>query len=268
MTQLLEVERLTAGYGKLAVVRDLDLYVKDGEIVALLGANGAGKTTTLHTACGFLDPIAGSIRLCGQPLSGHHPGEAARLGASLVPEDRALFFDLTVLENLRVGSRGKRRPVRDVIDLFPELEAVVGRKAGLLSGGQQQMLAIARGLAAEPRLLVIDEMSLGLAPLVVQRLLGLLRLVVDETGIGVLLVEQHVHLALETADRAYVLSHGELVLQGQAADLRERRDLLEVSYLGEAALDPGEVPSDTAASLPAPDPRTPTPRGEQPCPST
>jgi branched-chain amino acid transport system ATP-binding protein len=254
MTELLALEGLTAGYGTLAVVRDLDLRVDDGEIVTLLGPNGAGKTTTLLTACGFLDPMGGSIRLCGQPFSGRHPGEAARRGVSLVPEDRALFFDLTVVENLRVGSRGKRPPVQDALDLFPELASIADRKAGLLSGGQQQMLAIARGLAARPRLLVVDEMSLGLAPLIVQRLLGLLRDVVDRTGIAVLLVEQHVHLALGTADRAYVLSHGELVLDGPAADLRDRDDLLEVSYLGDAALDPDDVLAGTASSPPASQP--------------
>lgn len=236
MTELLALERLSAGYGALAVVRNLDLEVHEGEIVALLGPNGAGKTTTLLTACGFLDRLAGEIRVCGQPMSGHHPGEAARRGMTLVPEDRALFFDLTVAENLRVGSHGKRGSARDALGMFPELAPISGRKAGLLSGGQQQMLAIARGLAARPRLLIVDEMSLGLAPLIVQRLLGLLRRVVDETGVAVLLVEQHVHLALETADRAYVLSHGELVLEGPAADLRERKDLVEISYLGDAAL--------------------------------
>ncbi len=252
MTELLALEGLTAGYGSLAVVRGLDLRVDDGEIVTLLGPNGAGKTTTLLTACGFLHPMGGSIRLCGQPVSGRHPGEAARRGVSLVPEDRALFFDLTVLQNLRVGSRGKRRPAQDALDLFPELADIAHRKAGLLSGGQQQMLAIARGLAAQPRLLVVDEMSLGLAPLIVQRLLALLREVVDRTGIGALLVEQHVHLALETADRAYVLSHGELVLAGSAADLRDRRDLLEVSYLGDAALDPGDVSKGSPSAHAAP----------------
>jgi branched-chain amino acid transport system ATP-binding protein len=236
MTELLALEGLVAGYGSLAVVRDLDLHVAEGEVIALFGPNGAGKTTTLLTACGVLPALAGDVRVCGRPLDARHPSEAARRGVSLVPEDRALFFDLTVLENLRVGSHGRRRPVDRVIDLFPELATSRRRKAGLLSGGQQQMLAIARGLAAEPRLLVVDELSLGLAPLIVQRLLGVLRGVVDETGTSILLVEQHVHLSLELADRAYVLNHGELVLEGSAAELRTRRDLLEVSYLGEAAL--------------------------------
>jgi branched-chain amino acid transport system ATP-binding protein len=236
VTELLALEALTAGYGDLAVVRDLDLHVGEGEIVALLGPNGAGKTTTLLTACGFLAPLAGTVRVAGRPLSSGHPSEAARRGVALVPEDRSLFFDLTVQENLRVGSHGRRKPVRDVLEFFPELVDLSKRRAGLLSGGQQQMLAIARGLAAQPKLLVVDEMSLGLAPLIVQRLLGLMREVVSATDTAVLLVEQHVHLALTVADRAYVLSHGELALQGSAAELRDRRELVEVSYLGEAAL--------------------------------
>lgn len=236
MTELLALEGLVAGYGGLEVVRGLDLHVSEGEIVALLGPNGAGKTTTLLTACGLLPAIAGQVRVCERPLDASHPSEAARRGVSLVPEDRALFFDLTVHDNLRVGSHGRRRPIERVLELFPELAPLANRKAGLLSGGQQQMLAIGRGLAAEPRLLVVDEMSLGLAPLIVQRLLQLLRSVVTETGTAVLVVEQHVHLSLGIADRAYVMNHGELVLEGPAEELRGRRDLLEVSYLGEAAL--------------------------------
>jgi branched-chain amino acid transport system ATP-binding protein len=236
MTELLALDGLVAGYGELAVVRGLNLHVDEGEIVALLGPNGAGKTTTLLTSCGLLAPLGGSVRVLGKPLARGRPSEAARNGVSLVPEDRALFFDLTVHENLRVGSHGRRGPVQKVFELFPELVPLSKRKAGLLSGGEQQMLAIARGLAAEPRLLVVDEMSLGLAPMIVQRLLGLLREVASRTKTAVLLVEQHVHLALTVADRAYVLSHGELALEGSAAELRTRRDLLEVSYLGEAAL--------------------------------
>jgi branched-chain amino acid transport system ATP-binding protein len=236
MSELLALEGLVAGYGELAVVRDLDLYVSEGEIVALLGPNGAGKTTTLLTACGLLPALAGEVRACGRPVDANHPSAAARRGVSLVPEDRALFFDLTVQENLRVGSRGRRGPVARMFELIPELASIATRKAGLLSGGQQQMLAVARGLAAEPRLLVVDEMSLGLAPLIVQRLLVLLRQVATDSNTAVLLVDQHVHLSLTIADRAYVLNHGELVLEGTAEELRERSDLLEVSYLGEAAL--------------------------------
>jgi branched-chain amino acid transport system ATP-binding protein len=236
VSELLSVRDLVAGYGQLAVVRSLSLHVSEGEIVALLGPNGAGKTTTLLTACGLLPAISGEVQICGTKMQSSHPSAVARLGVSLVPEDRALFADLTVNENLRLGSRGRRDAVARTYDLFPELAALAKRKAGLLSGGEQQMLAIARGLAARPRLLVVDEMSLGLAPLIVDRLLNMLKYVVTETGTALLLVEQHAHLSLAIADRAYVLNHGELVLEGRAQDLRDRRDLLEVSYLGKAAL--------------------------------
>ena len=236
MSELLAVRDLVAGYGQLAVVRNVSLHVSDGEVVALLGPNGAGKTTTLLTACGLLPPLAGEVRVCGKKIESAHASAVARMGVSLVPEDRALFFDLTVHENIRLGGRGRRDASAEMFALFPELAALAKRKAGLLSGGEQQMLAIARGLAARPRLLVVDEMSLGLAPLIVARLLALLKKVVTDTGTALLLVEQHAHLSLAIADRAYVLNHGELVLEGRAEDLRDRRDLIEVSYLGEAAL--------------------------------
>ncbi len=236
MNELLAVRDLVAGYGQLAVVRNLSLHVSEGEVVALLGPNGAGKTTTLLTACGLLPALAGEVWVCGRKLDSAHASAVARMGVSLVPEDRALFFDLTVQENIRLGGRGRRDAAEEMLRLFPELAALAKRKAGLLSGGEQQMLAIARALAARPRLLVVDEMSLGLAPLIVARLLALLKTVVTETGTALLLVEQHAHLSLAIADRAYVLNHGELVLEGRAEDLRDRRDLIEVSYLGEAAL--------------------------------
>jgi branched-chain amino acid transport system ATP-binding protein len=235
-TELLSLRGLVAGYGQLAVVRDLSLHVSEGEVVALLGPNGAGKTTTLLTACGLLPALGGEVWVCGRKIESPHASAIARIGVALVPEDRALFFDLTVRENLRLGGRGRRDAAGEMFVLFPELAALAKRKAGLLSGGEQQMLAIARGLAARPRLLVVDEMSLGLAPMIVERLLALLRKVVTDTGTALLIVEQHAHLSLAIADRAYVLNHGELVLEGRAEDLRDRRDLIEVSYLGESAL--------------------------------
>jgi branched-chain amino acid transport system ATP-binding protein len=236
VSELLAVRDLIAGYRELAVVRHVSLHVEEGEVVALLGPNGAGKTTTLLTACGLLPRIGGDIRIGGTKLESLSASAIARMGVSLVPEDRALFFDLTVHENIRLGARGNKSAVAQMLELFPELAVLASRKAGLLSGGEQQMLAIARGLAARPRLLVVDEMSLGLAPLIVERLLALLKRVVTDTGTALLLVEQHAHLSLGISDRAYVLNHGELVLEGRADDLRDRRDLLEVSYLGEAAL--------------------------------
>jgi branched-chain amino acid transport system ATP-binding protein len=234
VTPLVELDALTAGYGAAAAVRNLSLSVDAGEVVALLGPNGAGKTTTLLTISGFLRPLAGEVRVLGEPTSRLSPSALARRGVAHVPEDRALFYALTARENLRLGARNHKSALGTVLEYFPELERVLDSRAGLLSGGEQQMLAVGRALAAQPRVLVVDEMSLGLAPIVVQRLLPLLRDIAAGTGAAVLFVEQHVHLALTVADRAYVLSHGDLVLEGPARDLAARAELVQASYLGEA----------------------------------
>src|SRR5580658_7100121 len=233
----LAVRDLSAGYRGVPVVRELNLEVRPGEVVALLGPNGAGKTTTLETIAGLNRPISGTVELSGQNVGGEPAHVLARRSLALVPEGRALFPGLTVREHLRLaGGRGQRASrEEELLEMLPELRKCLGRKAGLLSGGEQQMLAVGRALVMRPRLLLVDEMSLGLAPVIVERLLPILRRAADELGSSVLFVEQHVALALEVSDRAYVLTHGRIRLEGPAAELRERRELLAASYLGETA---------------------------------
>jgi branched-chain amino acid transport system ATP-binding protein len=230
---LLEVDSLDAGYLGTPVVRGLSLNVAPGEVVALLGANGAGKTTTLSAIAGLIAPLAGAIRYDGSDIADTAPYRLARAGLSLVPEGRSLFFGMTVREHLKLAKTGDALPKEDLLEFLPELEKCLDRKAGVLSGGEQQMLAVGRALVTRPRLLLVDEMSLGLAPVIVERLLPILRRVATDLGAGVLFVEQHVAKALQLADRAYVLSHGQLVLDGPAEELRKRPDLIKSSYLGD-----------------------------------
>jgi branched-chain amino acid transport system ATP-binding protein len=232
---VLEIDGLTAGYDHAAVVRELDLEVVDGAIVALLGANGAGKTTTLRAVSGLVRPMQGAIRFQGQDLARVQPSARAKLGIAHVPENRGLFFGLTVAEHFRLGYRGERLDPAVAYRYFPALEPLRDRRCGLLSGGEQQMLAVGRALARHPRLLLLDELSLGLAPVIVESLLPVVRRYAEESGCGVVLVEQHIELALTIADRGCVLSHGEIVLRGEAEQLRANHELLISSYFGEHA---------------------------------
>ena len=230
---VLSIEGLSAGYDQAAVIRDVDLVIAPGEIVALLGPNGAGKTTTLRAISGLVKPMSGRVLLDGHDLARSSPSARAGLGIAHVPEGRGLFFGLTVAEHFRVGPRREHLDEAVAYEYFPNLRDLERRRAGLLSGGEQQMLAVARALARNPKLLLLDELSLGLAPVIVERLLPVVREFAQTSGCAVLLVEQHVHLALEVADRGYVLAHGEIVLENDAEKLRADRHLLVASYLGE-----------------------------------
>ncbi len=231
--RVLELASLTAGYDAAAVVRNLDLSVGAGEVVALLGPNGAGKTTTLRAVSGLVRPMGGTIRLNGNDLAKCSPATRAKFGIAHVPEGRGVFFGMTVAEHFRLGYRGERLDANIAYEYFPALAELQDRRAGLLSGGEQQMLALGRALARRPSVMLLDEMSLGLAPVIVERLLPVVSSYAKERGCAVLLVEQHIHLALAVADRGYVLSHGELIIHEQADKLRADHQLILSGYLGE-----------------------------------
>ena len=237
---LLEARGLSAGYGALAAVRDLDLQVSAGEVVALLGANGAGKTTTLLTLAGEIQPMAGEVRWLGKrstsPLF-----RRAREGLALVTEEKSVFMRLTARENLGLG----RGEVEEAVELFPELREHLDRVAGVLSGGQLQMLTVARALAGQPKVLLADELSLGLAPLMVQRLLVAVKSAAAN-GVGVVLVEQHVRQALKVADTVYVLQRGRVVFRADADSAMAQIDQIEKAYLEGGATDGGDQPQTAA----------------------
>lgn len=233
---LLDVQNLSVHYGAIHALQGVSLRVEQGRIVTLIGCNGAGKSTTLRTISGLLRPSGGSIVFDGRPIAGMPPHRVVRLGVAQCPEGRGVFANMTVAENLMLGAyaRSDRARIEQdrawALSLFPRLRERLGQSAGTLSGGEQQMLAIARAIMARPRLLLLDEPSLGLAPQIVQLIFRIIR-EINEAGATILLVEQNAHMALEVAHHAYVLEVGRIVMEGPAAELA-RSDQVRKAYLG------------------------------------
>jgi branched-chain amino acid transport system ATP-binding protein len=256
---LLEVESIDVFYGHIQALRDVTIRVGQGEMVALIGANGAGKTTTLRSVSGLLRPVRGTITLDGKRIDRMRAEDIVQLGVSHLPEGRGMFPNLTVEENLKMGFYTRRSDrklwregVERVTKLFPRLEERWSQAAGTMSGGEQQMLALSRALIPNPRLLMVDELSLGLAPVVVHQLFDMLENI-NKEGTTILLVEQFVNLALRIADRAYVLEKGTVSLEGSAKELLESSDVVKASYMGGHA-DAATAGGDDAGA-PAPRPR-------------
>ena len=232
---MISIKGLSAGYGFVNVLRDISLEVGASEIVAVLGSNGVGKTTLNNTMSGLIVPTAGEIMFEDTVISGRPPADIVDMGLVHVPEGRKLFPSLTVKDNLELGSyrRGKANRAANLemaLDIFPRLRDRLTQSAGTLSGGEQQMVAISRGLMSEPRVLLLDEPSLGLSPLLVEQMFTLIKKI-NDTGLAVILVEQNVIQSLAIADRAYVIEQGRVAISGSAAELRENTDLKK-SYLG------------------------------------
>lgn len=235
MSRLLEASNLTGGYGPVQVLFGLDLAVDEGEVVVVLGANGAGKTTTLRALCGMI-PAKGEVSFADRSIIGRKPEDIVRLGVAHVPQGRGTFADITVEENLKVGAYVRKdAEIHADIDrwyaTFPRLAERRDQTAGSMSGGEQQMLAIARALMSRPRLLLLDEPSLGLAPLITRELFAQLAALNQETGMTMLVVEQNANLALDIADRGYVLEAGAIVTSGTAAELKSD-EAVRKAYLG------------------------------------
>ena len=232
---MISITSLAAGYGQVQVLRDISLDIQANEIVAVLGSNGVGKTTLNNTISGLLKPTSGRIELEGADITGLDPQKIVDRGVIHVPEGRKLFPNLNVKENLEMGSyrRGKENRAQNidmVLDVFPRLKDRLAQAAGTLSGGEQQMVAIGRGLMAEPRILILDEPSLGLSPLLVENMFNLIKKI-NKLGLSVVLVEQNVVQSLDIADRAYVLEQGAVQMSGKASEMRNNSELKK-SYLG------------------------------------
>lgn len=236
MTCVLSVDRLSAGYGDAQVLSDVSLEVGAGEVVAVLGPNGAGKTTLLRALAGVL-PAHGAITLSGRDVSRLAAHHRARGGMVHVPDDRGIWPGLSVADHFRVGPWRTTSDIEFGLGHLPALRPLMRRRAGVLSGGEQQMLALARGMASRPSLLMVDELSHGLAPIIVQNILPVVRQYADANAAGVLLVEQQAPAALAVADRVCVLAHGTITVQATAAEVRGNDQLLKASYLGDTALE-------------------------------
>lgn len=236
MSTVLEVQNVETFYGAIMALRGVSITVEEGQIVTILGANGAGKTTLMKTISGVMDPEKGQITLMGKRIEGQDPDRIVRAGLAHVPEGREVFPFLSVEENLRMGAFTRRDDVSAdlalVFDYFPILRERRAQPAGTLSGGQQQMLAIGRGLMTRPQLMLLDEPSLGLSPLLTQEIFAIIKRLNAEQGVTMLLVEQNAHVALETAHMGYVLELGRIVMAGTAERLRASQDIQEF-YLGQ-----------------------------------
>lgn len=262
---ILDVKGIDVYYGPIQALRGVTLSIKEGEKVALLGANGAGKSTTLRTISGILSPAKGQIMFQGRPIHGNKANRVVRAGIAHLPEGRELFSGLSVEDNLRAGfwpqrksGKGFSKQRDQVMDHFPILRERAKQAAGTLSGGEQQMLGVARALMSNPKLLIVDELSLGLAPKIVAQLFQILRQI-NQEGTTVMIVEQFVHMALANTDRAYVLSKGEVVLEGRSAEMLSNPKLIE-TYLGESASEQEESKpsSETKTSEPKAQKKRPT----------
>ena len=234
---LLKLSALEANYGAVRALQGISMDVEEGAVVALLGANGAGKSTTLKAISGMVQPSAGGIEFAGESLIGKTPNQIVSMGIAHVPEGRKIFKDLTVSENLRMGaySRSDKQGISQdldmVLELFPRLSERSRQLGGSLSGGEQQMLAIGRGIMARPKLLLLDEPSLGLAPLIIADIFTTLRKINHEHGVTLLIVEQNANVALKNAGFGYVLQVGRVAVEGRSAELRENKGVIE-SYMG------------------------------------